>query len=369
MTRSMCSTGRSARSRSWRGVSMITSCAPTPFIRSWTPIPLRSSSPSMRSAGNLFATTRTSQPGRLGGPPPGRSARISGGVLLSFPSQKGQSAPAGISAWRGKLAGARLRSEAMMTQRFWIGSCRSSGMTLPLDRFHDSRGGTDLRRDEVILRGVFLHHAPGVEARDQRRHRPAHPGDPLARNAAAVALPELRDHLFVQHGEQVLAVAAVLLLDRLGVRVGSDGEAVGAVVALAPPAVEDAQVEAAVAADFLAARAAGFQRAPRRVQPDVASGDHLAGDVHVVVFDEDERALQLRVLRQVDDLLDVALPFVVARVRLAGEDELQRALRGQPDDLVELLEDQRSPLVGREAARESDGESIGIEQLVEGDEV
>ena len=188
MTRSMCSTGRSTRSRSWRGVSMITSCAPTPFIRSWTPIPLRSSSPSMRSAGNLFGTTRTSQPGRLGGPPPGRSARISGGVLLSFPSQKGQSAPAGISAWRGKLAGARLRSEAMMTQRFWIGSCRSSGMTLPLDRFHDSRGGTDIWRDEVILCGVFLHHAPGVEARDQRRHRPAHPGDPLARNGITCSL-------------------------------------------------------------------------------------------------------------------------------------------------------------------------------------
>ncbi len=69
---------------------MMTSCAPTPFMRSCTPKPLRSRFPSMRSAGNLFGTTRTSQPRWFGPLPLWRTAMISGGVLLSFPSQNGQ---------------------------------------------------------------------------------------------------------------------------------------------------------------------------------------------------------------------------------------------------------------------------------------
>ena len=48
-----------------RGVSMITSCAPMPFIRSNMPSPSRSSVPSTCSAGNLFGTTRSVPAGRV----------------------------------------------------------------------------------------------------------------------------------------------------------------------------------------------------------------------------------------------------------------------------------------------------------------
>ncbi len=51
----------------WSGVSMITSCAPMPFIRSNSPSPSRSRFPSTCSAGNLFGTTRRSHPGPFGG--------------------------------------------------------------------------------------------------------------------------------------------------------------------------------------------------------------------------------------------------------------------------------------------------------------
>ncbi len=69
---------------------------------------------------------------------------------------------------------------------------------------------------------------------------------------------------------------------------------VGAVVAFAPPAVEDAQVQAAVTAGLHAAGAGGLERAARVVQPDVAAAHHLARDVDVVVLDEHEPPREAR---------------------------------------------------------------------------
>src|SRR5688572_16332721 len=82
------------------------------------------------SAGYLFGMTRTDQPRPFGAPPPGRKARISGGVLSSCPSQNGQNAlPAGGSRSTSKSIGLPLRSEAMMTHLLETGSCLSSDMS------------------------------------------------------------------------------------------------------------------------------------------------------------------------------------------------------------------------------------------------
>jgi hypothetical protein len=73
------------------------------------------------------------------------------------------------------------------------------------------------------------------------------------------------------------------------------------------------------------------------------------------------------VLAQVNDLLDEAFAVVVARMRLAGENELHGALLvlDQFDDVVELLENQRRAFVGGEAAGKADGQRVGIQQLIE----
>src|SRR5262245_39835556 len=90
-------------------------------------MPRRSGVPSIMSAGNLFGITRTAQPGVLGAVPDLRTATISGGVLSSCPSQKGQKEPSAADSCDGtKSMGRRLRSVAMMTQVFEIGSCLSS---------------------------------------------------------------------------------------------------------------------------------------------------------------------------------------------------------------------------------------------------
>ena len=205
----------------------------------------------------------------------------------------------------------------------------------------------------------------------ERGHGVADHLEPLARNALIVAVEEGGDDLFHQRLIDVGAVLAILFLDVVGMRVVANGEAVLAVEAFAPPAVEDAEVQAAVAAGLHAAGAAGFERAPRIIQPHIAAADHLAGDVDIVVLDEDEAALEFAVFAEVNDLLDELLALVIARMSLAGEDELQRTLFvvGQLHDVFKLLEDERRALVGGEAAGEPDGQRVGIEQMIEGDEI
>ena len=70
-------------------------------------------------------------------------------------------------------------------------------------------------------------------------------------------------------------------------------------------------------------------RAARVVEPDVDALHQVAGDVDVVVFDEDDAAGEARIVAQVGDLLDQLLAGLVGRMGLAGEDELHGAVAGR----------------------------------------
>src|SRR5208282_83065 len=93
--------------------------------------------------------------------------------------------------------------------------------------------------------------------------------------------------------------------------------------------------------------------------------------MHVVVLDEYQMPLQVAVFAQVDNVLDVAFPIVIARVGFAGEDELNGPLLvpREADDVVQLLENQRRALIGRKPARETNGQRVRVEQLIEGNKV
>ena len=153
--------------------------------------------------------------------------------------------------------------------------------------------------------------------------------------------------------------------------VAADGETVGAVVTFAPPAVHDAQVQAAVTTGLLPAGAGGFQGAARIVQPDVAAGNHLPRHMNVIILDEHQVALQFAVFAQMNDALDVSFAVVVARMRLAGENELHGpvAVIDQFDDVLELIKNQRRALVSGEAPRKANGQRVGIQQLIESDKI
>src|SRR5262249_41741541 len=142
-----------------------------PDIRSYGPSPLGSRSPSMPNAGNLFGTTRYDQPGVFGALPGGRPARISGGVLSSWPAQKTQLTSRGWTGSGPKSDGRRARSVEMMTHRPTTGSFLSSD-TL---RVLGPRGPAQQRRQGVAGRLTAEQHGADLGADRQRDAEPRGP--------------------------------------------------------------------------------------------------------------------------------------------------------------------------------------------------
>ena len=90
-------------------------------------------------------------------------------------------------------------------------------------------------------------------------------------------------------------------------------------------------------------------------------------DLHVVVLEDVDPAAELGRPRALEDLLDDPLAGSVGRMGLAREHDLDRALlvpqhARQP---LDVAEQQPGPLVGREAAREADGQDVRIERGLE----
>src|SRR5688572_17143925 len=115
-----------------------------------------------------------------------------------------------------------------------------------------------------------------------------------------------------------------------------------------------------MAAGFLAGGARSFERATRIVEPNVAAGNHLARDMHVIVLDKDEPAFEFAVFAEMNDVLNETLPFIVARMGLARENKLNRPVRvvGEFYDVFELLENQRGAFVSGKTPGETDRQRI-----------
>src|SRR5471032_3404226 len=165
---------------------MITSCTPTPFV------------PSMLSAGNLFGTTRTSQPGVSCAPAPGRSASTSGGVIASCPGQNGHvSRPIAIARSTTKSRGRSRRSGATITDRPVIGSVLISRIEGVLEDLDLWPARIELDRHDVeaarAIREVMSGH---VVERDLRDPPALERGDGFSRLAEppAVARLDLDEH-------------------------------------------------------------------------------------------------------------------------------------------------------------------------------
>src|SRR5260370_5040201 len=97
---------------------------------------------------------------------------------------------------------------------------------------------------------------------------------------------------------------------------GADGPAVVLGISLHPPAIQDAQVDATVGADFHAAGAGRFQGPARIVQPNVNPLHHVTGQVDLIVFQENDAAAKLRSSCDVHNLDDQLLPASIAGMSL-----------------------------------------------------
>src|SRR6478735_12717826 len=117
---------------------------------------------------------------------------------------------------------------------------------------------------------VLLHHATGGEPRSDSADRFLDDGDPSTRNAGIVAIVVRGNDFLLEEPVERVGVGGINHVEVLSRRASVDEPSVAIVVALGPPAVTDAQVRYAVQRRLHAARAAGFERLARVVQPDVA---------------------------------------------------------------------------------------------------
>src|SRR5690606_36789981 len=98
------------------------------------------------------------------------------------------------------------------------------------------------------------------------------------------------------------------------------------------------------------------------VHPHIDAGHEVLRKAHLVILDERNASTEPRIPRLKVDLLDELLAALIGRVGLAGEDELDRALRvGQdPGQPIDLAEEQRRAPVRRETPGETEREDVRV---------
>ena len=236
-------------------------------------------------------------------------------------------------------------------------------------RFTPRRAVTEHRgraccRRLVELARVVPHHARCGDEWSERAPVVLHLVDPLDRDAVGVAVVEQRNDLSLEQTEQARAFALIAATD-VGVVVGGgDRPAVGPVVTLVPPAVEDAAVQHSVERSLHAARATRLERPARVVEPHVAAVQHGAGDRHVVVLQEHDTTPDFELAGEQFDLADHVLAGLICGMGLAGEHELHRSVgvEQQAAETIGLRQQQGGPLVRGESAGKPDGQCLRVEE-------
>src|SRR6266480_3901800 len=220
-----------------------------------------------------------------------------------------------------------------------------------------------LDRGDVVLGHVLPHHTLGGEVPARHAERMLHLVHPPERHVARVAVVEQRHHFLFEQAVQLFRVGGV----RGGVRPirgSGNGPAVPAIVPFRPPSVQGAELGDSVQRRFHATRPRRLEWGARHVEPQIDALHQVVSEVHLVVFQEGDPALEPGFARERVYALEHLLAGLVGRVRLPGEDKLDRSPRVGQEALqpVEIAEDQRRPLVGREPPGESDRQGALLEQ-------
>ncbi len=174
---------------------------------------------------------------------------------------------------------------------------------------------------------IFFHHPVRVESRRDAANCFAHQLQP-GEGKFAIRFRVIKwDDLIFEQLIKTARIHFVLKLDRAVVDLGANRPAVVAVITFAPPAIEGAEVDPGVRRQFHSARAARFQRAKRMVEPQIDTLHETAGDVTVVVFDEDDAVPEACFAAEFVDLLDERFAGFITGMRFACENKLHRPRR------------------------------------------
>ena len=93
-----------------------------------------------------------------------------------------------------------------------------------------------------------------------------------------------------------------------------------------PPAIQFRKIDASIDQHFHAAGSASLPWPPRRVDPNIHSLHQTLGQEHVVIAKENNMGAHLRPLDEIDPFMDQGLSRLVFRMRLASDDDLNRAI-------------------------------------------
>src|SRR5215208_185161 len=216
-------------------------------------------------------------------------------------------------------------------------------------------------RGRVVLLDVVREHSPRGESGARQPERVAHLLDPSERDAGGVASVVQRNDLLLQQTIEPVDVGGVGVLALARRR---DRPPAQTVVALLPPAVERAQLRDSVECRLHATGPAGLERNPGQVEPEVHALHQEVRQVHVVVLEKRHASLELGVAGELVDALAHFLARIVRRMRLPGEDDLDRTpgVHQHAPQTLEIPEHQVGALVGGEPAGEPDRERRRIEQ-------
>ena len=134
-------------------------------------------------------------------------------------------------------------------------------------------------------------------------------------------------------------------------------------VTFKPPSVEYREVQYTIHQRFLTRCTGCFERTGRSIQPDINSGHQTTGQLHIVVFKEDDLTQEFRTLRDLNDSLDQSLTCTIVRVSLTCEEELYRIIRIVNDlrQAFQIGEQQVSTFVSGKTAAETDQQCIRID--------
>src|SRR6266566_2564943 len=217
------------------------------------------------------------------------------------PARLGGAPPPGLRGWGGCRAHVRLH---------WLAHSGRRRIVRRLLPPH---------RGEVILRDIIPDHALGGEPRARGAQRVPHLLRPAARDTLDIPLVEQRHDLVFEQAVQLRGVGRIGVLTR---RRWRNGPAVRPIVTLSPPPVQRAQLGHAVQGRLHAARTARLERGARHVEPQVHALDQAVGQMHVVVLEERNPALEPGFPSVRVHALQHLLARLVTRMRLAGEHDL-----------------------------------------------
>ena len=219
----------------------------------------------------------------------------------------------------------------------------------------------------VEARRIIFHHAPHAEPGCTSTNGFLHDGNPAVRNAVRPTIIVGGNNFLFEQAVQRKTIRLCLHVRVVIFSLFPDSPAILAVVALGPPAIEDAAIWLSIQRSLLTTGSTGLVRADRVVKPEIRAGDQVASHTDIIIFQEDDFAAKCITARDTIHLLDQSLPRLVSRMCLAGKNDLYRPLWIVQNSTYtfNVAENERCPFVGCVAPGKANNESISIQHALE----